>query len=127
VVAQPAGSPQRALVEWLSLMQQGRIEPALDYYARSVDIPEDQLRFIWAAAQDYWAQLGPPRIVTVERDGSRATVYAVLTRSTEAPNGRLDVFRRPFAFRLREERGGWRLADDLFLFTTGPKGAGIGQ
>ena len=59
--------------------------------------------------------LGVPHILDVLREGDTATLYTMLPRMRFAPNGRRDLYRRPFAFHLKHVQGGWKLTDNLFL------------
>jgi hypothetical protein len=115
VAAQPPGSPQRAVLQWLLHLQRSDTSAALRDYASSVSLNRSEMLFMRAATRTQFRYLGPPKVLDVERRGSEATVYTMLQSETKAPNGRLDVSRRPRAFHVKLEDGRWKLSDNLWL------------
>ncbi len=111
----PADSPERSFLEWYRAIQGPNNPVAAEHYVDSLHItPRDAARSRYVA-NSMLSTLGPPHILDVLRKGDTATVHAMLPRERFAPNGRDDVYRRPFAFHLRHVDGGWKLTDNLFM------------
>ncbi len=96
-------------------LQRSQLSAALGDYTASARVTTPKLLIMRVAAKTQFKYLGPPRILDVDRRGNEATVYTMLESETRAPNGRLDVSRRPHAFHLKKEDGRWKLSDNLWL------------
>jgi hypothetical protein len=105
VKAQPAGSPERAALEWWFAVQQNDPELAATFYAEEPPVPAlaGQFNLVGATLG------GTVKIDSVKRSGKEATVVATQTISGAKPPSR-DV-----TLRLARIGGTWKLTENLAL------------
>ncbi len=105
VQAEPAGSPQRAALEWWFAVQQNDPEGAVTFYAEELPVPAlaGQLNLVGGTLG------GSVRIKSVQRSGDEATVVATQTIPGAKPPS------REVTLRLARTDGAWKLADNLVL------------
>jgi len=118
IAGQPAGSPQRALLEWFGAIQQGRARQAADLYDPALGIRAPAIRRQRRLARNFFRYVGIDRLLDTRREGDRATVFAFLSRAWRAPNRRVNQYDQAQAFDLIRVGGRWLLADDYFLQLT---------
>jgi hypothetical protein len=125
----PAGTPERAFLEWYRALQLGDDDAVAAAYKPSLKIVGAGVGLIRALAPKFLASLGPPRIVGVTHTPKSrytpkgASVYAILPNEMRQPNGRIDVFRRPRAFHFVRVGGEWKLNDFKFMQNIAVSGA----
>ena len=105
VKAQPAGSPERAALEWWFAVQQNDPELAATFYAEEPPIPAlaGQFNLVGATLG------GTVKIDSVKQSGKEATVVATQTIAGAKPPTR-DV-----TLRLAKVGGTWKLTENLVL------------
>src|SRR5205085_10856621 len=117
VTRYPAGSPERALLQWWRDAQHANIDGYVNGFAVPAKRKIRQDRHL-AAAVNYFAgsiRAARPRIEDVERSGSHATVYADIAYRTPVGATRYVTTTRPQAFVLVRQHGAWHLQDDYFV------------
>jgi hypothetical protein len=115
VEAHPAGSPERAFIEWWRDVLAADAVAAAARYDPALRITPGDVRRQRFTAAGWFSQMGPPRIVEVLREGDEATIHVLLQRESFAPNGRRDVGVAPRAVHLRRIDGEWKLSDNMVL------------
>jgi hypothetical protein len=108
----PAGSPQRAFLEWFGALQRKRSAAAVRYYAPELKLGERELTRLRGQAAYAFDSLGPPRILGMSRRGDVATVRVGLRNYTSPTDFRESP---PTTFRLRRADGQWRLTGNGLL------------
>ncbi len=115
--AEPAGSPERALLSWWRSIQYNDFEGYVDALAAPL---QSQRRGDARAQRDLTLAAGElirsqPKVGDVEEEGARATVYTRI--ETRQPIGatRFTTSSNPQGFTLVREDGEWKIADDYFV------------
>jgi hypothetical protein len=111
----PEGSPARVVFGWWRALQFDNPMAASRYYDRSLRITPEKLD---RQLQEGIRALGldrRPRLVEVDKQGDRATVFLLLDASMRNPNGRVDVAGTARAFNLVREHGAWGLTENTYL------------
>jgi hypothetical protein len=109
----PAGSPQRALLEWFQAVQFVDIEHARVYVAPSA-MPEGLLPRFAAAVRAVGSALGRPRVLRVDNDGGTADV--VTRVKAFVPRNTMPVSSDLESFPMRAVEGRWLLRNLDYLF-----------
>ncbi len=111
----PAGSPERAFLEWFGAMQRSDARTAVRYYAPELGLTAAELARRRAQASGF-DDFGPPKPVAVRTRGARATVIVRLRRLRHLANGTVEfAVSRPTSFELRKAGGRWVLPNNGFL------------
>lgn len=111
------GTPERTVLEWFRALQGGETQRAAGFYSAGLAVDDQQIARERRSAARFFRRFSMLGVVDVWRAADRATVFTEIAARWAAPNGRGQDVRRPQAFTLVREGGGWRLADDLFLDT----------
>lgn len=120
IAAQPAGSPQRALMAWWRDVQFVDQIGYLDGLAPQVAGRELQQNVAGLYLALLSSQLQPARlaIVSVQQHDKSATVYSNIVTRQAIGNERYVTTTRPQAFAMAQIGGQWRLLDDYFIRVT---------
>jgi hypothetical protein len=110
---QPAGSPQRAVLEWWRALQYRNPVEAARYYSADQHMTVKRMAKYIKPADPALVQR--PKLVDAEISGNGAIVRLMLDQMTKNANGRVDHERKAQAFNLVHEHGEWKLSDNLYL------------
>jgi hypothetical protein len=111
----PAGSPQRAFFEWWRTVQYDNAVAAVRFYSDDLALTARKLDRMLAYGADGLGLRKQPKLVEVDVNGRRATVFLLLQSRVLNPNGRVDTVRTARSFNLVREGGQWKLADNLYV------------
>jgi hypothetical protein len=116
IARQPAGSPQRALLEFWREMQYRNVPLAVDYFDPRLRVTERRLSDTISVVARH-RKLGDTALAIREVDvrGKTATVRTVLTLESSPADGEFSYDELAQAFNMRRTDGRWRLADNNFL------------
>jgi len=115
---QPAGSPQRVVLEWFGALQRGDTRRAASLFDPALKITPGEVRRQRRAAHNYFRYVGLNQLLDTQRSGDHATVFTILSRAWRAPNKRVNQYDQAQGFDMVRTGGRWWLADDYFLTLT---------